>query len=87
MLFRSEVAVIGETGDQATERLIREVWDRYRPNLVLAAAGPEALDAAKAIPLLAEKTLVDGRPAAYVCERFVCLRPVTEPSELAAQLA
>jgi uncharacterized protein YyaL (SSP411 family) len=29
---------------------------------------------------------VDGRAAAYVCERFSCLRPVTEATELAALL-
>ncbi len=34
------------------------------------------------IPLLEGKTLVDGKPAVYVCERFTCLAPATDPRDL-----
>ena len=71
-----EVALVGED-THALERVVRE---RFRPHLVLAG-GP-----ADGVPLLAERTPVDGRPAAYVCENFVCKRPVTEPAELEALL-
>ena len=48
----------------------------FDPNAVVAF-GP-----ADGVPLLEGKTLVDGRPAVYVCERFACQAPVTEPEEL-----
>jgi uncharacterized protein len=52
------------------------VREEFRPHLVLAG-GPE-----DGVPLLAGRTPVEGRAAAYVCERFACQRPVTEPAEL-----
>jgi uncharacterized protein len=48
----------------------------FDPNAVVAF-GP-----AEGVPLLDGKTLVDGKPAVYVCERFSCRAPVTEPAGL-----
>jgi uncharacterized protein len=77
-----EVAVVGSAEDPRTEALLHEVHRRYLPNLVIAAGPGDG----SPVPLLAGRSLVDRKPAAYVCERFVCRRPVTEPSELAATL-
>jgi uncharacterized protein YyaL (SSP411 family) len=82
-----EVAVIGDPDDPATGALLDEVRRRYLPNIVLAASAPGDPVAAKAVPLLEGREPVDGRPAAYVCERFVCQRPVGDPTELAALLS
>ncbi len=45
--------------------------------MVVVAEGP-----VDGIPLLAGRTPIDGRPAAYVCRGFVCERPVTDLSDL-----
>ncbi|HEY8217108.1 MAG TPA: thioredoxin domain-containing protein [Acidimicrobiia bacterium] len=75
-----EVAIVGNADDPATAELRREVTGRYLPNVV-ALAAPEGVGAERS-PLLAERTEVDGRPAAYVCERYVCQRPVTDAAAL-----
>jgi uncharacterized protein YyaL (SSP411 family) len=60
------------------------VDERYRPNLVVAAGSGE--DAA-AVPLLAGRSMLNGLPAAYLCERFSCQAPVADPVELRQLLA
>jgi uncharacterized protein YyaL (SSP411 family) len=67
-----EVALVGEDL-RPFERVVREA---FRPHLVLAGG------AADGVPLLQDRAPVDGRAAAYVCERFACKAPVTEPEEL-----
>jgi hypothetical protein len=81
-----EVAVIGPVADPATGALRREALLRYAPATVYAFAEGPGDPALAAVPLLDGKGLVDGRPAAFVCERFACRAPVTEPAELAAML-
>ena len=76
-----EIAIVGESGAQ---KLLDVVFGEYRPNQVVAFAG-DAEDAA--IPLLAGRTPLNGRAAAYLCPNFVCELPVTEPETLAAQLS
>ncbi len=77
-----EVAVAGDPRDPATHALADEVTTRrFRPNLVLAVGSAD-----DPVPLLRDRATVDGRPAAYVCERFACRLPVTEPGDLRVAL-
>jgi hypothetical protein len=38
-----------------------------------------------AIPLLAGRVAIDGRPTAYLCRNFACRLPVTDAAALAAE--
>ncbi|HWC25485.1 MAG TPA: thioredoxin domain-containing protein [Solirubrobacteraceae bacterium] len=75
-----EVALVGRDVGE----LARVVRAEFRPHLVLAAGDGQDPGG---VPLLEGRAPLDGRAAAYVCERFTCKRPVTEPDELAALLA
>jgi uncharacterized protein YyaL (SSP411 family) len=82
-----EVAILGDPAADATRALAAEVLSaRFVPNHVLAVAAPEDAAAREAVALLLERPQIDGRPTAYVCERFTCKLPVTEPAALARQL-
>jgi uncharacterized protein YyaL (SSP411 family) len=82
----AEVALVWTAGaERAAAPLAETVFSRYQPNRVVvgAAAGSPA---AAGLPLLADRGAVDGRPTAYVCRRYVCQLPVTDPDALARQL-
>ncbi len=78
-----EIAIVGGAGDERTRALRREVTRRIIPasvSVTAAAGGPGPT------PLLEGRSEVDGAPAAYVCERFACRRPVTTPADLRAEI-
>ena len=80
------VSPSGGGGDDARV-LAREVWTRYLPNKVFVQALEDDRRAAGLIPLLRERTAMNGRATAYVCEQYACKQPVNKPEELAAQLS
>jgi uncharacterized protein YyaL (SSP411 family) len=82
----TEVAVVGSLDDPATHALITAARGAIGPYGVIAAGDPGDDRAVAAAPLLADRPLVDGRPAAYACSGFACRAPVTNPVELAAQI-
>ena len=38
------------------------------------------------MPFLEHRLMQGGKATAYLCERFACLPPVTDPDDLAVQL-
>ncbi len=74
-----EVAVVGSLEDPRTQELLEEVRRHYLPHTVLALKEP---DSENPLPLLEGRGLVDGEPAAYVCENYACRLPVTGVAEL-----
>jgi uncharacterized protein YyaL (SSP411 family) len=76
-----EVAIVGAHDDPRARALAREVSSRYLPNLVMAVGSDEGV-----VPLLDDRLAIDGVPTAYLCERFSCQLPVTDPVAFRAQL-
>ncbi len=78
-----EVAVVGPTPDDgAAKGLHRTALLGTAPGAVVAF-GVEGSDE---FPLLADRPLVGGAPAAYVCRNFTCDAPTTGPERLRAAL-
>jgi uncharacterized protein YyaL (SSP411 family) len=83
-----QIVIAGKIDNPQTKELLNEVHRHFLPNkiLILADGGEgqkflgEKNEAIRAMPM------VDGKPAAYVCENFTCKAPVTDPEALKALL-
>ncbi len=53
----------------------------FHPN-VISALTPDDVGETATPMLLAYRMKINGKPAAYVCEHFVCQRPVADPEAL-----
>jgi uncharacterized protein len=78
-----EIAIVGPRADPRTHALLSEVYRRFIPNAAMLFAEPGRMPDT---PLLAERGLIDGAPAAYVCEGYACRQPVATAAELGAQI-
>ncbi|MET7725874.1 thioredoxin domain-containing protein [Streptomyces mirabilis] len=78
-----EVAVVGPEGHPLTKALHRTALLGTAPGAVVAVGTPESDE----LPLLADRPLVQGEPAAYVCRNFTCDAPTTDPDRLRTALS
>lgn len=73
-----EIAIVGEPHEPGTALLLREVFQRYLPNRIVASGTEMALRRGLA--------RIQGRPTAYVCRDNACSAPATDAAALSALL-
>jgi uncharacterized protein YyaL (SSP411 family) len=77
-----EVAISGPAGPER-DALAAVARASTSPGAVVVVGVPDA----PGVPLLADRPVLAGRPAAYVCRGFVCSAPVGDVSALSAAMA
>jgi uncharacterized protein YyaL (SSP411 family) len=82
-----EVAIVGDPDAPDTKALVDTVYSAYLPNKLVAGRTEDDEEAARLVPLLAERPTRDGKATAYVCVNHACRIPTTDPAELRGQLA
>ncbi|PYJ56850.1 MAG: thioredoxin domain-containing protein [Verrucomicrobia bacterium] len=83
-----QIVIAGRKDAPETKALLKEVHRHFLPKTILLLA-----DGGEGQKYLGEKneairamSLVEGKPAAYVCEHFTCKTPVTDAGQLAKLL-
>lgn len=72
-----EIVILGEKGND----LERSIFGEFLPNKVIVLSEDPEKDEAM-VPLLKERGMVNGIATVYVCEDFVCQRPVNTVEEM-----
>ncbi len=80
-----EVAVVGDPADGATLALVRAALAPFHRNRTVTGRAPAEPDDGS--PLLHGRTPANDTPTAWVCRGYACRAPVTDPSDVAAELA
>ena len=81
-----EIAVVGDLDSHEVRSFVREIYEHYIPNKVVAGSEPMNEAAASEIKLLTGKVAVETATA-YVCRNYVCLAPATSAEQLASRLS
>ena len=81
-----EIAIIGSIDNPATSELLRTLCTTWMPNKVVAAYDPDDPTSVPELKLLENRGMINNQPTVYVCHRYSCQKPVTDPVSLAAQL-
>jgi uncharacterized protein YyaL (SSP411 family) len=82
-----EIVVAGAVDADATRALLTVVRKRYLPRAVVALHPPNDGAVEALVPFLRQQPMINGKPAAYVCEKYVCKLPTTDPKKLEELLA
>lgn len=81
-----EVAIVGASDSPATSELLQTLCKIWLPNTVIAARDPTDPTPITGLKLLENRQMLDSRPTVYICQRYSCQQPVTEPAALEKQL-
>ena len=83
-----QIVIAGKKDAPETKALLNEVHSHFLPKtiLLLADGGDGQKYLGEKNEAIRSMSMVEGKPAAYVCENFTCKAPVTEPKQLAKLL-
>jgi uncharacterized protein YyaL (SSP411 family) len=81
-----QIAIIGSTDNPVTSELLHTLCTTWLPNKVVAAYDPGDPTAVSELKLFENRGMINNQSTVYVCHRYSCQKPVTDPVSLAEQL-
>ncbi|MHC4738870.1 MAG: thioredoxin domain-containing protein [Planctomycetota bacterium] len=82
-----EIVIAGNTNTKDTRQMLQLVRSYFLPNAVVLLQGQQEPVIEEIIPFIRSQVAIDGKTTAYVCENYVCKRPVNSIDELKGLLS
>ncbi|MHC4594918.1 MAG: thioredoxin domain-containing protein [Planctomycetota bacterium] len=84
-----EIVIAGNSDTPETKQMLKLVYDRFLPNAVVLFHdhGEAGSAIEKIVPFIKSQTSIDGKATAYVCENYVCKKPINEIDDLDKMLS
>ena len=76
-----QAVIAGDPQQQETRLLVHSILRDFHPDLVLLYARDANALSGDAAETLAAMRPIQGKPALYLCENFICRAPVTSPED------
>ena len=78
-----EIIIAGNADTPDLKRMLKLIHSSFLPNTVVLLHEPDKADSAlyNTVPFIKNQTAIDGKATAYLCENYVCKKPVNNISE------
>lgn len=73
-----EIVIVSDKAGEETKKMTDIINEEFRPFAVSLLYIRENKDIVKLVPFISDYKSVDGKPAAFICEKFSCQAPVTD---------
>jgi len=83
-----QILIAGDAMSQDTRELLAQINTRFLPNkiVLLADGGAGQRQLARWLPFVQGARRINDRATAYICEKYICKRPTTDPRVVAQLL-
>jgi hypothetical protein len=84
-----EIVIAGDAEDADTKQMIKLVRNEFLPNAVVLfhPSGPAAKAIETQVAFIQGQVAIDSKATAYLCQNFVCKKPVNSITEFKASLS
>ena len=84
-----EIVIAGVAEETDTKQMLKLLSSKFLPNAIvlLHEQGDVNSDIYKIVPFIKNQVAIDGKATAYVCENYICNRPVNKIADLEKMLS